>query len=661
MDQLDISVSIFDLDPPTSTNLRSRLDTLGYHVLPITNNFNDALEQLTKNEPKVVFFNTPPIGKDDSLNIVAGLSVLDVPMILVVNKEDKKSLDNQIQPFQFDWVQKPINDGELQATIKLAIFRQKANKKVLDQQQQIKAITHSTGEGFITFDVNGKIAFMNMIAEMMTGWDQNQAFGKNLSEVFTIIDNTSHEYLDLSEGITNITETGPLSKFSITLMSRTGNRIPVRARVSPIRDPSGDIYGGVISFGNISELQQAIRQARLHNQRLDTLLDITAKLNTNLDLDNVLHALLEETTTNTKTEGALVVLVNQDDQTYQVVSTYSIDDALKQYNHKKYHLEAVEKINLDHQNPTVWVYGDIDDEAIYPYHRILNKIPFQTLAAAPLFSNSHLLGVMFIFSMREPRSYSEDELHFLKGLADQASLAITNARLFENVSQSRYRLQFLSKKLVEIQEAEKRSLARELHDQIGQILTGLQFSLESGKRDASGETKLLFIESQEIISDLIKQVRDLSLRLLPSILEDIGLLPTLQWHFQQYTNQTEIHVNFSESGLNNMRFPENIEITGYRIIQEALTNVARYAQVEQVDVEIKVDESIMVIIVSDQGIGFEVEKTNSYSQSFGLISMKERAMLIGGNLWIKSKIGKGTIIEARLPLGNHLERRKHAR
>ncbi len=658
---LDTTISIFDQDKPSSSNLRTRLEALGYHVLPVTQSFDEIIEQITLQQPTIIFFNTPPEVLEKSLNTVGGLNVLDVPMILVVNQNDKLLLDSQTQAFQFDWIVRPIIDAELQATIKLALYRYKAKKKIIDQQQQIKAFAHSTGEGFITFNNHGKIVFMNMIAEMMTGWDQDEAFGKKLSEVITILDNKSQNLIDISYLISDRAETGPLTEFSITLLSRDGNKIPVRARVSPIRDRTGNMYGGVISFGNVSELQQAIQQARLHNQRSETLLGITAKLNSKLDLDNVLRALLEETTRITKTDGAIVILLDEDVGTYQVVATYSNNNLLEKYKGNKFQFVEYGKIDLPDDRLSIRVFSDKNDIALEPYRDLLKAQSIYTLALAPLHSDNNVLGEMFILSLEEARSYSEDELNFLKGLADQASLAITNARLFENVNHSRFRLQILSKRLVEIQEAERRSLARELHDQIGQMLTGLQFTLELGKRTSPNDIKHIFEESQEIISDLIKQVRDLSLRLLPSMLEDIGLLPTLLWHFEQYTNQTNIVVNFTHIGLKDKRFPNKIELTAFRIIQEGLTNAARYAQVELVDINIKVDNSTMRLIISDQGKGFDTEKTATKNQSFGLFGMRERVMLIGGDLLVNAAPGKGTKLEAYLPLGNHLERRKYAR
>jgi len=212
---------------------------------------------------------------------------------------------------------------------------------------------------------------MNMIAEMMTGWDQDEAFGKKLSEVITILDNRGQEFIDISNLIQNRADTGPLTEYSITLLSRDGNKIPVRARVSPIRDRTGDMYGGVISFGNISELQQAIHQARLHNQRSEALLGISAKLNSKLELDNVLHALLEETTTITDTEGAIVILFNEDGESYQVVATHSINDSLQKYEDEIFLLPEHESVILQDHELSVQVFADKHISALHPFSDLL--------------------------------------------------------------------------------------------------------------------------------------------------------------------------------------------------------------------------------------------------------------------------------------------------
>jgi len=657
----DVKVLIIDQDTPSISDLENRLQALGHQVSAVTRFINDAEKQISFNQPQIIFFNAPSGWGNKIFQTIEDLNSFGIPIILVLNEADRKILEADPTQPCCDLVTKPIIDAEIQTTIRFALYRQKSKKEILEQELQIRAILHSTGDGLITFDVHGNILHMNAVAEMLTEWSNDASKGKQLSEVLKIIDSKKQSPIEISELLRMRLKTGPLSEFDITLISREGNPIPVRARLSPLRDPAENLKGGVIAFGNISELTRAIEQIRLHSHRAEVLLGIIAKLNSKLDLDDVLISLLQETTKIMEASGAVVVLMDADGETFQVVATYSQDDHLHRYKGLKFQLEKQKRYTLiDDLNP-VRVFSDIQDPALQPYHDLLVKENISTLALAELQYENHLLGAMFIINTGDSREYTDDELSFLKGLADQASLAITNAQLFENVRNSRFRLQYLSKRLVEVQEAERKAMARELHDQIGQMLTGLQFSLESGKRKASGDTKTIFNDAQEIVSDLIRQVRELSLRLLPSMLDDMGLFPTLQWHFEQYTNQTGIQVYFSQDGLEDQRLPQNIEITAYRIIQEGLTNTARHAQVDSVNVEINVSDSVVHLKISDSGKGFDPERTVIARKTFGLIGMRERTTLVGGELTVKSAPGKGTSLVAHLPLDNHIERRKYAR
>jgi signal transduction histidine kinase len=270
------------------------------------------------------------------------------------------------------------------------------------------------------------------------------------------------------------------------------------------------------------------------------------------------------------------------------------------------------------------------------------------MVLARLQHEDHIQGVLVIITNGRVRDYSREELQFTKGLADYASVALSTGRLIETLSASRSRLQMVTRRLVEVQEAERRSVARELHDQVGQVLTGLQFSLETGKRSAEGDLRAIFESSQQLVSSLMKQIRELSLKLSPSMLGDMGLLPTLLWHFDQYKTQTGIQVRFSQSGLER-RFSSEIEITVYRIIQETLTNVARYAKVDNVDVTVSADEEALHLQVKDLGCGFDLQKTFQ-RKTFGLTSMKERAFLVGGQLTIKTAPGTGTEVLVVIPV-----------
>ncbi len=151
-------------------------------------------------------------------------------------------------------------------------------------------------------------------------------------------------------------------------------------------------------------------------------------------------------------------------------------------------------------------------------------------------------------------------------------------------------------------------------------------------------------------------MRELSLNLRPAMLDDLGLLPALLWYMERYTARTGIQVAFGHEGLGE-RLPPDVETAAYRIVQEALTNVARHAGVRTVMVRLRHDQGALSVQVEDSGIGFEPATVLAERASSGLCGMRERAELLGGRLTVESTPGAGTRLWAHLPLGGWLERR----
>jgi PAS domain S-box-containing protein len=211
-------------------------------------------------------------------------------------------------------------------------------------------------------------------------------------------------------------------------------------------------------------------------------------------------------------------------------------------------------------------------------------------------------------------------------------------------------LRALSRRLDQIQEEERRAIARELHDEIGQSLTVLKLMLDRTKRISPKNIESTLAEAEALVNGLMVQVRNLSLDLRPGMLDDLGLLPTLLWHFDNYTAKTQIKVNFKHSGLQ-MRFPPEVRVAAYRVVQEALTNVVRHTSVPEVDVAVWFDQGILWIRIQDKGNGFDTTAI-SPGTSGGLFGMHERARSLEGELTIDSTPGMGTTIIARLPLSD---------
>jgi PAS domain S-box-containing protein len=201
------------------------------------------------------------------------------------------------------------------------------------------------------------------------------------------------------------------------------------------------------------------------------------------------------------------------------------------------------------------------------------------------------------------------------------------------------RLQRLSIRLLQVQERERRHLARELHDEIGQTLTAAKLRVQQfGEGPAVADTV-------GALDRVLQQVRALSLNLRPSMLDDLGLPATLRWYLNQQATLGGLEVGLEIDGLEARLDPE-IETAAFRIVQEAMTNVLRHAAAKRVEVAVESDGSELRLRVIDDGLGFDVKARRT---NFGLLGMKERAMLAGGRIEIDSAPGRGTALKAWLP------------
>jgi signal transduction histidine kinase len=230
-----------------------------------------------------------------------------------------------------------------------------------------------------------------------------------------------------------------------------------------------------------------------------------------------------------------------------------------------------------------------------------------------------------------------------------AAVDITEHKTFEGLRADHNQSQLLSQRLVASQEAERRSIALELHDQIGQLLTGLKLTLERSTRAPTKSARNHLVnEAQNLISDLMARVRNLSIGLRPTMLDDLGLLPTMEWHVRNYSDLTKITVALDPIGVD-QRFPPEVETAAYRICQEALTNIARHAEVNEARVSLRIDGDKLVIQVEDDGVGFSPDQISSFA-ACGLSGMRERVRLLGGKFTLNSIPGQGTCVTAELPV-----------
>jgi PAS domain S-box-containing protein len=215
-------------------------------------------------------------------------------------------------------------------------------------------------------------------------------------------------------------------------------------------------------------------------------------------------------------------------------------------------------------------------------------------------------------------------------------------------------LRIYSQRLIQAQEAEREKIARELHDEIGQVLTAVRINLQSMQRSSGLDENVPRLdESIGIVDEALGRVRELSIELRPSLLDDLGLTAALRWYVDRYAQRTGIIAEVLNGFKEDVRLPRELETACFRIAQEALTNVARHAQAGSVSVQLERSRERMLLTIIDDGVGFDVDKLRKkapVASTLGLRGMEERALAVGGHIEIDSGSGRGTRVRAIFPL-----------
>jgi two-component system sensor histidine kinase UhpB len=208
--------------------------------------------------------------------------------------------------------------------------------------------------------------------------------------------------------------------------------------------------------------------------------------------------------------------------------------------------------------------------------------------------------------------------------------------------------------IIEAQENERRRISRELHDEIGQALYAIKLNLEMVDKDLPHTTPVIrgrLGEAKSLSSQTLTAMRQLSLDLRPTMLDDLGLIPTLRWYVQNFSKRLGIASNFETMGLEEKLSPQ-IETAFYRIVQESLNNIAKHAQADRVEISLVKRDSRIYASIQDNGKGFDLERIlypESPERGFGIVGIQERVSLLGGQMDIQTKPGFGTLISIEIP------------
>jgi len=288
-----------------------------------------------------------------------------------------------------------------------------------------------------------------------------------------------------------------------------------------------------------------------------------------------------------------------------------------------------------------------------PFARALLKDGLRSFVVAPIGFGDELMGLIALGSDRI-EGFSDEDKAIVEELADTVSVAIQQARLFDSVRQQGEQLRRTMGRLAEAEETERRRVVRALHDQVGQNLTALDLNLslvraEAAQRGLDSLSSRLD-DSVSLVEQTNRRIRRLMIDLRPPVLDDYGLLSTLHWYADRFSTRTGIDVRVRGREETARRISPHVENALFRICQEALNNSAKHARAGMVTISLTREEDAIRLRVCDDGVGFSPESLDAGRESWGLLTMRERAESVGARCFFEPGGSSGTCVVVDIPV-----------
>ncbi|MBW2058697.1 MAG: PAS domain S-box protein [Deltaproteobacteria bacterium] len=264
----------------------------------------------------------------------------------------------------------------------------------------------------------------------------------------------------------------------------------------------------------------------------------------------------------------------------------------------------------------------------------------------PLLVQDDLIGTLYLSSGLLPE-LGDEQIEIACEFANSMAIGIHNVRLFQSVVKQREQIRSMAKRIQEVEEKQRRELARELHDQVGQRLTALSINLNligsQLPREYRKEISSRIDDSVRLVEETTKHIREVMCELRPPVLDDYGLSAALSWFGEKFSERTGLKLDTRVNEIE-PRLPISLEMVLLRIAQEALNNVAKHAEAEHVEILFESTPDQVVLTVRDDGMGFDARSLQmpKGTTGWGLITMRERAAAVGAELFVGSEVGKGT-------------------
>jgi signal transduction histidine kinase/HAMP domain-containing protein len=404
--------------------------------------------------------------------------------------------------------------------------------------------------------------------------------------------------------------------------------------VSPIKDGRGEVVRVLEAVRDVSESKRMEEQVIRMSEELSTLVSLSSAMARSMDLRAILGVALDLVLDLLDSREAGIVVGSEDDREKPLIVVRGLDRA------------QFEKL--------AWTARQPEDRLDIGRARYNGS----DLVCVPIATQDKVLGEIFIACPSEA-CFGDTRLQLLVSIGSQLAVAIENARLYEAVRRKEEASSTFLRQYIAAQEEERKRIARELHDEPAQLLTGLALAIETASQMAiphDGELRRALASANALTERVSTEVSRIIRDLRPTLLDDLGLLEALEFYADTRLRPSGIQVICETVGTDG-RFPPELETALFRVAQEAMSNIARHAQAENVSLTLEFQDEFVAIDIEDDGQGFDVEATFARGQDgapFGLMGMRERVDLLNGTLVVESRPGEGTSVRVRVPLQSSL-------
>jgi PAS domain S-box-containing protein len=493
----------------------------------------------------------------------------------------------------------------------LEIIQRKAAEEALrESDARYRSLYHNTPAMLHSINREGQIVSVSNYWSEMLGYSEDEVIGRNLTDFFT---EDSKKYAEQTV-FPQFFIDGYCTDIPYRIVKKNGQIFDILLSAIADRDEKGEIIRTLAVSIDVTERNRAVEALRLAKEELSSY---------SKDLERQVSIRTREVTNILKYTPDVVYVKDRDGRYVLVNSRFE-------------ELFGFSSEELRGRNDYEIMSKTVADEFRHNDLRVLQEGKSMQVEERV----AHNSEVHTYLSVKFP---VYDEAGAVNGVCG-ISTDITA------VKKAQDQLRRLSGRIMASQEKERTAIARELHDELGQVLTALRMDavwMQDRLKDSNSQVAERALTMCDLIDKTIKDVRSTAIRLRPGVLDDLGLVDALEWLTSDFENRSGITCVFENKDVPELN--ETVSTASYRICQEAMTNVARYAKATRVSVVLKTDKNVLSLSIRDDGIGFDTAALSEF-EGIGIAGMRERAMLAGGNLEVISEKGEGCHVLFKVPI-----------